>query len=72
MTLKELRESGEDFVNAKVIASILRCDEAALHIAAVESPEKLGFPCTVIGKRVRFPVGAFIAYCDGKLVTVNG
>lgn len=66
MTLNELRTSKEDFVNAKVIASILKCDECALHMAATEEPEKLGFPCTVIGKRVRFPREAFIAFCEGK------
>lgn len=66
MTLEELREWPEEFVNAKEIASIIGCDPYALTIAARETPEKLGFPAMVIGKRTRFPRRAFIRYCEGR------
>ncbi len=65
MTLEELKNDPREFVNSKDIAKIVRMDPYALTLTAREEPEKLGFPCMVVGKRVRFPRRAFIRFVEG-------
>lgn len=65
MTLEELKNDPREFVNSADIAKIVRVDPYALTLTARENPEKLGFPCMVVGKRVRFPRRAFIKWVEG-------
>ena len=65
MTLEELKNDPREFVNSADLAKIIGMDPYALTLTAREEPEKLGFPCTVVGKRVRFPRRAFIRFVEG-------
>lgn len=65
MTYQEIRASDREFLNSADIAPLIGCDPYALTIAAREQPELLGFPATVIGKRVRFPRRAFLRFLSG-------
>lgn len=66
MTLEELKNCNKEFVNSTDIAKIIGCDPYALSLTARNFPENLGFPCVVIGKRVRFPRKAFIKFVEGE------
>lgn len=65
MTLEELKADPREFVNAHDIAPIIGCGDYLLVLTAREAPDTLGFPCTVMGKRVRFPKRAFIKFIEG-------
>ncbi len=67
MTFEELKSSGKEFVVAADIAKIIGIDPYALILTAREAPEKLGFPCLVVGRRVRFPRRAFIKWVEGEI-----
>ena len=66
MTFQELKEDPREFVNAKDIAPIIGCAPYYLTLTAREAPQELGFPCTVMGARVRFPRRAFIKFVEGE------
>lgn len=66
MTLEELKADPREFVNSADIAKIIGIDPYALTLTARKEPEKLGFPCMVVGKRVRFPRRAFIKFVEGE------
>ena len=66
MTYEELLKSDKEFVVAADIAPIIRCDPYALHMAAIQCPERLGFPSIVLGRRVKFPRRAFIKWVEGN------
>lgn len=65
MTFSELKNCDKEFVNSADIAKIIGIDPYALTLTARENPEKLGFPCMVVGRRVRFPRRAFIKWVEG-------
>lgn len=65
MTLEELKNDDRDFVNSTDIAPIIGCSAYYLTLTAREAPEQLGFPCTVMGRRVRFPRRPFIRFVEG-------
>jgi hypothetical protein len=62
VTLKEIEESTKILLNAEDIAPILECDPQDLRCQAQLDPSKLGFPTIVIGRRVKFPRQAFLAF----------
>lgn len=66
MTFQELKEDPREFVNSADIAKIIGMDPYALTLAAREAPQELGFPCMVVGRRVRFPRRAFIKFVEGE------
>jgi len=55
MTLDEIRKSDRPFLNATDIAQVIGTDPNSIRMMAQNYPEKLGFPVTVIKKRVRHP-----------------
>ena len=67
MTIAELAECRKPFLMASDIAPILDCDPQGLRVQARENPAALGFPVTVIGKRVRIPTKAFKDYVRQEL-----
>ena len=67
MTFQELKDDRREFVNSADIAKIIGIDPYALTLTARENPERLGFPCLVVGRRVRFPRRAFIKWVEGDL-----
>lgn len=60
-TLKEVEAYTEEFLTPKDVAKVLGCSDQAIRVQANRCPEKLGFPVSVIGTRVKIPKEAF---CD--------
>lgn len=52
----------EAFLNAAQVAAIVSCDPQTLRSQAKTDPMALGFPVTVVGRRVRFPSRQFCAF----------
>lgn len=66
MTLTEIKQSSKAFLNAEDIAPVLGCDPHSIRVQAHADPGKLGFPVTVLGRRVRVPRDAFIDFVEGR------
>lgn len=62
MTLDEIRASTRDILTPAQVAPILGCDPQCIRVTAREAPEKLGFPVTVMGTRVRIPRLPFLRF----------
>ena len=45
-----------------LVAPVLKCNPATLHMQAMEEPWRLGFPVIVMGSRVKIPRRPFLAY----------
>ena len=65
MTLTEIRESTKAFLTPAEIAEVLGCDPQDIRVAARQSPERLGFPVTLIGSRTKIPRVPFLKYVEG-------
>lgn len=50
------------FLSATQVADITGIDASCLRSQARADPEKLGFPVTIVGNRVRFPTKPFCAF----------
>lgn len=50
------------FLNAAQVADITGIDASCLRSQAKANPQKLGFPVTIVGNRVRFPTKPFCAF----------
>lgn len=48
------------------VAPVLGCHPYAINVQALTDPARLGFPVTVIGRRVKIPRAAFLAWLEGK------
>lgn len=66
MTIEEIENYPEDILIPKHIASILKCDPYCINLQADKCPEKLGFPVSVIGSRVKIPRIPFLNFIRGK------
>ena len=65
MGLADIESMTKDTINCTTAASVLGCNPQLLRIQARECPQALGFPVIVVGKRVKIPRRAFIAYMRG-------
>lgn len=66
MSLKELEQLDRDWLLAREVAEILKCDPHTVRVWARQRPEGLGFPVCVIGSRVKIPRLPFIQFMEGK------
>lgn len=53
MTIEEIKASTERWLTADQIAPVLECAPNSIRRQAQSDPQKLGFPVTVIGSRVK-------------------
>ena len=67
MTLAEIKKLDKDIITPDIAADVLECDPQYIRVAAHQRPELLGFPVTLIGRRVKIPRLAFIRYMEGTL-----
>lgn len=67
MTLADIIAWPKETITCKQAAAVLGYGEYQLHQKAVKCPDSLGFPVIVIGKRVKIPKNAFIAFMNGTL-----
>ena len=66
-TLKEVEAYAEEFLTPKDVAKVLGCSDQAIRIQANRCPERLGFPVSIIGTRVKIPKEAFLRFMRGDL-----
>lgn len=62
MTLEQIKQSNDVFLYAADIAPLLGCDPNWIRRAAHDAPELIGFPVSVMGRRVRIPRKPFLAF----------
>lgn len=62
MTLEEIKHSDKPFLMAADVAPVLGCDPNFVRLAAHDKPELLGFPVTILGRRVKIPRKPFLRY----------
>lgn len=65
MTLEQIRESDKAFLTPAEAAEALGCRAYAINVQARQDPARLGFPVSVIGRRVRIPRLGFLRWADG-------
>lgn len=66
-TLREVEAYAEEFLTPKDVAKVLRCDAQTIRVQANRCPERLGFPVSIIGTRVKIPKQAFLRFMRGEL-----
>lgn len=68
MTRADLEAMQTDFFTSDEIAAYIGCSPHGIRVQAQDNPDKLGFPVTVIGSRVRIPKMGFLFWLDhGKM-----
>lgn len=65
MTLDDVRQLDKATLTPAEAASVLGVSPQLLRIQARQQPERLGFPVTVIGRRVLIPREPFLAVMEG-------
>lgn len=70
-TLEELEKYPYDILVPADVAGILKCDQYSINVAARDNPERLGFPVTLLGNRVKIPKLAFIKFMKGEMLIEN-
>ena len=48
------------------VAPVLGCKPYAINVQAQEDPSRLGFAVCVIGRRIKIPKAAFLAWYHGR------
>lgn len=66
MTFDEILECKKDCLTPADVAPVIGCDPYTINICARDCPERLGFPIIMLGKRVKIPRLAFVAFMTGK------
>lgn len=66
-TLKEIEALPGEILIPKNIYRYLGVGQYSINCQARYAPEKLGFPVSVVGSRVKIPKSGFIAWAEGKL-----
>lgn len=66
MTLKEIAKIDREFVTVAEAAAYFGCNPQKLREQAHRDREKLGFPVSIIGNRVKIPKDAFVKFCKGE------
>lgn len=64
--LDAIRHMESDVITPRIAATVLHCDPYSINVAARDCPGDLGFPIIRIGKRVKIPRLAFLAYMEGR------
>lgn len=66
-TLQEVEAHTGEVLTPKDVAKVLGCDAQTIRVQANRCPERLGFPVSIIGTRVRIPKEAFLRFMKGDL-----
>lgn len=65
-TLQEVEAYIGEFLTPKDVAKVLGCDTQTIRVQANRCPERLGFPVSIIGTRVKIPKQAFLRFMRGE------
>lgn len=66
MTLEEIRRSDKAFLTPGDIAPVLGSDPQTIRVTARTAPERVGYPFTFSGNRMKIPRLAFLAFLGVK------
>ena len=66
-TLQEVEAHTGEVLTPKDVAKVLGCDAQTIRVQANRCPERLGFPVSNIGTRVKIPKEAFLRFMKGDL-----
>lgn len=65
MTLDEIRTCGKEMLSPADISEVLGSDQETIRVTAKRYPERIGFPFTFIGNRMKVPKVGFIRWMEG-------
>lgn len=65
MSIVDIENMTRETISCNAAAAVIGCNPQLLRIQAREYPQALGFPVVVVGKRVKIPRLAFIAFMRG-------
>jgi hypothetical protein len=66
MTLTDIENYGKDWLTCAQVATVLGACPDTIRGQAHDCPEKLGFPVSIIGRRVKIPRLPFIKFMKGE------
>lgn len=64
-TLEEIEACGKEMLSPADVCAYLGCNAYSINLALQQRPETIGFPATLIGKRVRIPKDGFVRWAKG-------
>ena len=62
MTLDDLKRVDREFLTPAQVAEVLGCDPQDIRVAARMAPERLGFPVSIVGHRIKIPKVPFLRF----------
>jgi len=65
MTLEEIRKTDKAFLTPADIGPALGSDPHTIRLTAKLMPERIKFPYTFVGTRMKIPRGGFLKWYDG-------
>lgn len=66
MTIEEIRKSPKYMLSPTDISEVLGSDPETIRVTARTYPERIGFPFTFIGNRMKVPRMGFIRWMEGE------
>ena len=66
MTINEIRSSDKPFLTPKEVAGVLGSDPQTIRVTARTAPERVGFPFTFTGNRMKIPRIPFLNFMEGR------
>ena len=67
MTISEIRACAKLMLSVQDIAPVIGSDPQTIRLTALMHPERIGFPFTFSGNRMRIPREAFLRWFDGVM-----
>ena len=66
MKMTEIRTAEKEMLTPADISTVLGSDPETIRITARQYPERIGFPYTFIGNRMKIPRLGFIRWMEGE------
>ena len=66
MTLNDIRGLEKPFLTPTEVAGVLRSDPQTSRVTARTCPERVGFPFTFTGNRMKIPRIPFLNFMEGR------
>lgn len=66
MTFAEIKASDKVFLTPGDIAPVLGSDPQTIRVTARTAPERIGFPFTFTGNRMKIPRLPFLIFMEGR------
>lgn len=66
MTINEIKGLDRPFLTPKDVAGVLGSDPQTIRVTARTAPERVGFPFTFTGNRMKIPRVPFLKFVEGR------